>query len=267
MNRVMTAQSSGAQIEIIGIGDGTPSMLTAKCPPGYYYSGYGPGAAMLQVEATYADVNLRGFNGSLIENIEKADYGLAEYIADFDAAIQKVGAKQPVLFGYSHCGYFTTAYAMAKPGGVRGLILVEPALFTDPSDLEERARLADAGDGKKSIEAMLRYVDPKTGLDRAVADRTARRIMGHVQHPKVLSMEFRIRAKNPVKEQDLKALEMPVLLIGGSDSAVRDMVERAAGLIPNASTWWVRGADHLSIMEREFADELSMVVNLFLSKL
>ncbi|MBR0922205.1 alpha/beta hydrolase [Bradyrhizobium diazoefficiens] len=253
------ASSRGSKIEVT-LPNKQARLLAVACS----------GAASMLNKVSYpmAEMELRGFGKSRVE-VDRFD--LASYMSDFDAGIRQTKMKNSVLLGYSHGGYFTTMYALRNPSKVSALVLIEPALFTERAELEHRAVLAEKGDGVGAIKAMLRYVDRETGLDEDRSAAEAKKITDHAQSSVTIAQELRIRAENPISERELGELKMPVLLIGGTESRVADMVIRAASCIPYASVSWVRGAGHLDLLYKpgnaKFHDRIAAVINGFMATL
>ncbi len=263
MPAVELATSRNAKIELRMTADRgvMPRILLAAC---------GGQAMLSRVSYPIAEMQQRGFGKSVIDARGIKEMSLKDYIADFDAAMKTTSAKSPVLMGYSHGGFFTTAYALQKPSAISALILVEPALFTDRTELEHRAALASTGDSDGAIQSMLRYVDRSVGLDRATSSKMSKAITSEVQSGETLAQEFLIRARNPIYARDLSKLSMPVLLIGGTESRVADSVEKAAAAIPFANVAWIRGAGHLDLLwngSDEIGAKVSAVINGFMATL
>lgn len=260
MARSAVVSSRGATIHV-----GLPNK--AGVAPRIMMVACGGGAAMLsKVGVPVAEMQLRGFGQSRVD----ADFQLSNYMDDIEAALQQTKMKNSALLGYSHGGYFTTMFALRNPNKVSGLILIEPALFTDRADLEHRANLAERGDSTGAIQAMLSYVDRETGLDEDKSAKVAKSIVNQAQSSATIAREFRIRANNPISERDLGELKMPVLLIGGTESRVADMVSKAAAHIPYANVFWVRGAGHLDLLynkKKNFGDQISGSINSFMATL
>lgn len=263
MPAVELAESRNAKIALRLTADRgvAPRILMVACS----------GAGMLaRVTYPIAEMQQRGFGKSVIDDLAVKNMSLKDYISDFDAAIKTTRAKSPVLLGYSHGGYFTTAYALHNAAAISALILVEPALFTDRAELEHRAALAATGDSDGAIQAMLSYVDRSVGLDRSKSDKMAKAITKEAQSGETLAQEFMIRARNPISARDLAKLTMPVLLIGGTESRVADSVEKAAAAIPYANVAWIRGAGHLDLLwngSAEIGAKVSSVINGFMETL
>lgn len=254
--REEAVRSRDASISVAQISPGTLNLNVMAVACGHF-------SALDAVGFPVAEMQLRGFGSSTVTSNERSAFALHNYMADFDAVIASRGADQSVMFGYSHGGYFTTAYAIGNPT-VRALILVEPALYTPKEELLSRIETATRGDNMGSIEQMLRYVDPAVGM-RASAGDVATMIRSNINNEMAIAEEFRVRAENPIEDSDLAALQMPVLLIGGTQSRVNFMVKRAAQTIPYASVFWVRGATHLSLQDKEFASAIGDAINCFLN--
>ncbi len=207
--------------------------------------------------------DIRGYGSSTTPNKNQRGYSLQNYIADFDAIFDQTKSKgKKVLLGYSHLGYFTTAYALANPNSIDALVLIEPALFTPQEELLHRVNMAKSS-GEKSIERMLSYVEPQIGMRKKDSDKTVKTIMSNVNSDDTLVEEFLVRAENPITDQDLSKLRMPVLLIGGTDSNVNHMVKRAFNAIPYASVYWVEGASHLELQDKKYAGSIARAINSF----
>lgn len=251
-----TVESKGAVIGLMGKGP----LLAAACADMFLFN------TLINEAMPVAVMGLRGHTGrgSKVTTEDKSAFELDNYMADFDSVLKELGARSINLFGYSYSGYFTTAYALANPGRVSSLILVEPALFTDAKELHRRAELAMSGDGVEALEAMLEYVSPE--LDAKARAASARAIREDWQSNYAFAGMFRARAERPIGEKALASLKMPVLLIGGTESHIGSMVKKAAEVIPYARVWWVKGANHLDLMSEKYADELAAVVKAFMKR-
>jgi pimeloyl-ACP methyl ester carboxylesterase len=256
------SKSLDAKIEINTFkGSGDFHIVAAAC---------GNFSALDKLGWPVSQMQLRGFGKSVVTKDQAALFELHSYMADIDSVIDLHASpdnksQKTVLFGYSHGGYFTTMHALGNPNNVSALILVEPALFTLREDLLDRAKMASEGKGIASIERMLRAVEPKIGLRVQAVNEVAKTIFDNVNDERALANEFRIRAENPITDENLSSLKMPVLLIGGTESHVRSTINRAFHSIPNASVSWVRGATHLDLQDDKYADHISSAVVQFLN--
>jgi len=251
-------QSAGAKVAFSSQNFKTPGalrLLALACANSSF---------LAKISQPVAELTLRGFGASEVSaDSMRHAFSLSTYNADVDAVLSETGAdKNVALLGYSHGGYFATAYTLANPDKVSGLVLMEPALFTPRAELLERARIAERGDVDGSVDLMLNYVAPSATPARLRQEQT--RITKAVQNGTTLATEYLLRAKAPLKMTQLKAIEQPTLLIGGTESAHRSTVERLAKILPNASVWWIRGADHLGLIDERNADEIGSVIETFL---
>jgi pimeloyl-ACP methyl ester carboxylesterase len=258
-------QSRGASVEVFT--NGAPaagskySLVALACGGGAF-------SPLAKLGWPVSEMQLRGYGAGKFESAsDKQQANLSDYVGDIDAVVRSAETKQTVLLGYSHGGYFTTAYALANPAKVSGLILIEPALFNNSEELHHRARLAQEGKNEESLEAMLRYVQPDIGLNPEHAERAVKTILQNVNNPRTLANELTVRADNPISEGALAKLNMPVLLIGGTESHVSNIITRFHHVLPTASLWWIRGAEHTSLMSEKFGKQLEAVVNAFMAGL
>lgn len=257
-----SVESVGANVSYQTFGTTTPS----KVLPNMLVAACGDASVLSRVSFPYISMDLRGTGGSRVNSIGKETFRLTSYMADFENVIQNSQVRRISLFGYSHGGYFTTAYALAKPKCVSAMVLVEPALFTEREELLRRANLAGNGDAVESLNEMIRYVDPQMGLNIQSAVNMSESIMENYQEAQALAAEFMVRADHPIGKRELASLKMPVLLIGGTESHANYTVKEAAALIPNASVWWIEGANHFDLMSAEYTGEISSIVDLFVSR-
>ena len=213
-----------------------------------------------QLSSEYKSVNvmqLPGYGKSAI----KADVNsltLDDYLAALDQVIQSDDA---VLYGYSHSGYFMAQYALKNPSKVRALVLVEPALFTSKDELLNRAKLISEGKDQQAMSSMLKYVGSHDG---AQLGQIADELLSNVNSSSAVAQEYRIRAENEVTEEALAQLNIPVLLVAGTNSKANFMVKRAFQALPNAFVSWVYGASHLDLEKSEYEAEVAAAINSFL---
>lgn len=224
---------------------------------------------------SFTRMDLRGQGQSLISERAVKELELDHFMSDFDAAVGPIkksvaptrgkgNGEQVAFIGYSQSAFFMTHYAALHPQAVSKLVLIEPALYTEREELLKRAEIAERGDGHGAIAAMLRYVDPSTGLDAERKASEVQNITSLLQSPELIANVFRLRANNPITSRHTRKLRMPVLLIAGTNSHVKDMVARAATEIEDASVWYVPGATHLDIMGEKYAKSLATVIKTFL---
>lgn len=252
-------ESVGAKIQLRTVGGVNPGTLVAACQDVSLFE---------QVSFPYALMDLRGQSKSTIQPAAIGTLSLKDYMADFDAVTAHMAhakAKSFTLIGYSQAGFFATHYAALHPQVVSKLILIEPALYTEREELLKRAEIAERGDGDGAIAAMLRYVEPRIGLSVDRERGEVKAISSNSQSPEFIAAHFRVRANNPITTRHLRRLTMPVLLIGGTASHLKDVVVRASKEIEEAAVWWVRGAQHIDIMSSKYAKQVTPVIDAFVA--
>lgn len=254
MNNTQLVSSNGAKIEVIIYGKSAvkgPSSIVALACAGINVLG--------RLSGPVVEMQLRGYGTSTPpKNATSSDY-----IGDINSVLDHFELDRAVLLGYSHGGYFTTAYSIANPERVAGLILVEPALFNSREELLQRARLAKEAGSEEAMKSVLRRVQPSIGLHKEKSADVAKTLLKNVRSPETMVDEFLVRADNPITEEAIAALKVPVLLIGGTRSSAAYTVARCSRLLPAASLWWVRGAEHLDLMSEKISAQLEPVINAF----
>lgn len=203
-----------------------------------------------------------GFHNLLKGREEKFDF--EDYMYDINIGINLTKAKKTKLFGYSHGGYFTLAYAIQNPTRISSLILVEPAWNVPAEELKKRAELCRSGDGVKGITSMLDYVDSGDTQQSKYRTEYAKEISVDWKSKETIAKEYLVRAENPITVKDLASVRVPTLLIYGTESKIKESTLEAARHIPDITVWGVKGADHLSLMQdARYTGEMAEVISLF----
>jgi pimeloyl-ACP methyl ester carboxylesterase len=200
--------------------------------------------------------------------ITSGGVSIEEYNADFEAARKFLGLEKIAVLGYSPGGFFATHYALAHPDKVSALILAEPAIFTDTEDLIQRARLAEAGEDVRAMEAMLQYIDPS--LPKEAKHEMAVEVCKDWQSSEIMGKVFRVHGERQITDEHLKKLaevNVPILLIGGSNSPMNFHVKRIAAAVPTATMWWVRDSSHLDLFDQKNVEEIQTIVHRFLTSI
>lgn len=162
------------------------------------------------------------------------------------------------LLGHSYGGAVALELALRRPAQVRSLTLYEPVRFglllSDPAGPAGAGQIVGVArhiqllvlSGRRH-EAAATFVDHWSGagawaaLSGGQQDGIARRM------PKVQA-EFEALFNDGMPAERFAALPMPVRLIGGRRSplAARQVLDRLATLLPNASCAWIEGAGHMA---------------------
>jgi pimeloyl-ACP methyl ester carboxylesterase len=173
-----------------------------------------------------------------------------------DAVLKACTSEPAWMFGHSSGGNFALAYALLHPESVRGLILMEPALYAThlpdeaPPEIQSmRDRVLpifQAGDVEGGLQA---FIDVLGG----VADETFARLeqLGFAERLAENAVFF--AHDQPVvidwcpTDEQLGSLDLPVLLLEGSESPelLRGIVRILAPKL-GAETELLVGCDHMA---------------------
>lgn len=258
--KMISSQGVDIEVHTHAAKTGVMDILALLCSGPVY------ACAVTRIEASMRSINVMqmpGYGKSAFKT-EIGAVTLDDHMAAIDLAVPSEGT---VLYGYSHGGFFTTQYALKHGDKVRALVLVEPALYSTKEDLLNRAALIDAGKDVDSMATMLKAVESSDSRSEAQFRQVAEKLVANVNSGSTVAQEYRIRADNAVSEEDLAKLDIPVLLIAGTESQASFMVKRAFQSIPHASVCWIKGATHLSLEKIEYADQIARAVDAFLENI
>ena len=162
------------------------------------------------------------------------------------------------IFGHSSGGNYSVAYTIAHPNKVRGMVLMEPALYGVFSEesrppgviamIETVVPLLGAGNIDEGIEHFFRTIQPQYS-DEVLAEALAN----------ALSSERRKYCEALAKDQPLAVswsptvsewakLSQPTLVIEGdrTEGVLREVAAKVTNLLPNGEKATLRGLDHLA---------------------
>jgi pimeloyl-ACP methyl ester carboxylesterase len=196
--------------------------------------------------------------------VPDGSFTIADYNGDFNAVRDSLGVERIVLHGYSVHGFYAAHYAIAHPERLQALILTEPSIFEERAALEQWARLAEENEILASTKAMLQYVNPL--LSGEELERGADFVNRCWQSPEIIGKHYLTRAENQLTAEALSNLKVPLLLIGGTESAMKHNVYKAAAAVPDAHVWWIRGANHFDLVANpDYAPQVAATIRNFLS--
>ena len=180
---------------------------------------------------------------------EGSGYGYPELVADLEAVVaETVGDAPFVLGGHSWGSHTATAYALAHPQRVAGLVEIGP-VYAGPVGDEELTRSvrtewderADALENG-GVEGFLEVID-RQGLDpdwRETILRFTRDRMELHRHPEAVAQAMRdVTRSKPFDSMDeLEFLDLPALVVASHDVAdpghPRAVAEAYAQRLPNS---------------------------------
>jgi pimeloyl-ACP methyl ester carboxylesterase len=190
------------------------------------------------------------------------DYSVSAYSKDISAVLSANKAESAVVIGYSHGREAVVNLAITHPAQVSAVVLIEPPFFLDPSTLLERARLAEEGKVEDALRLSIAVSNP--GLTGGEVEEGVKVMLTTYGHDATaLAGEWRARANYRIGASQLARISAPTLVIGGSESNIREEVARTAHSIPNASLFWLHGATHF--LNEEQGRQAAEITTAFLS--
>lgn len=241
MSPVLERAGSTVSYLRAGGGAGTPLLLLHGygCSAGMWE----PNLAALGRDRPVVAVDLPGHGGSG-SPADPARYRIDEVTADLAAVLDEIGVERAVLAGHSLGGYCSLSFALAHPGRVAALVLVDTGPgFRDP---EARARwnaravrVADAL-GKDGVEVL----GDSPGRPAGTGDATG---LAHA------ARELMTQADDQVMRR-LGSVTVPVLVVVGEhDAPFRAAADYFAAKLPDARAVVIPGAGHLPSVEEPAA--------------
>jgi pimeloyl-ACP methyl ester carboxylesterase len=248
---IVYVESAGGSVYYDTIGDGRDWMLLvhgANCDAEFM----GPLATQLP-EFTCIVLDRLGYRRS---GRLSRDTSVEEQARAIQAVHEACTSAPTWLFGHSSGGNFALAYALLNPTAVRGLILMEPALYAAYSRKDAPPAIAEMtdyilpifrrGDIGAGLEAWVRVLGGATdttfaalkelGLsDRLLENAEA---LAHDQPPVIEWCPT---------DDELQSLKLPILLLEGTESPelLRGIVRILAPKL-RAKTTRLQGCDHMA---------------------
>jgi pimeloyl-ACP methyl ester carboxylesterase len=176
--------------------------------------------------------------------------GEADYVTWLTATLDGLNLSRVSLLGMSFGGWVALTYAVAAPERIRNLVLLSPGGFLSMANqFVRRGMLMAFVPTRFTVNSFMRWL----GLTDTPGERDA----GPLLHLMYLGLKhFRMptdtlranaAAANPLCDDELRALHMPVLLLFGDDEVIYSPVEalaRARRLILRLEADLVPGCRH-----------------------
>ncbi len=191
--------------------------------------------------------------GSCPDRILWTGPGVADWVGD---TLDGLGAEAAILGGFSQGGYVALRFAAARPDRVRALMLLAPAGVTEV---------------RRSFAAKMVLLERFGPWAGRVSARVRR---GWGDHPDAVDLapliaaHFcpRVDAMPLLADDELRCLQMPLLLLAGERDAVfrsAESVGRATRVLPNADVRLLPGTGHTIVgaapMMLEFLERHQLV--------
>ncbi|MEZ4320565.1 MAG: alpha/beta hydrolase [Myxococcota bacterium] len=166
-------------------------------------------------------------------------YRLEDHVAELLGLLDAEGLDRVTLVGHSFGGTLALAFAQTHPGRVEGLVLLD-------------ALVPDTGWGARMADTLSLDSDDRNAV---IADRFQAWLGRHSERKRTkLAENAKALVHGTSLLADLRAsqswddwsgLTMPVRLLQGRDSDVRDQGERLLAQLPNAEVVWADGTHSL----------------------
>ena len=177
---------------------------------------------------------------------------ISEQASSIEALRRDISPDPVWIMGWSSGANFSLAYALAHPAQVRGLILIEPALYAiyapdeKPSEIDRMAEAVDLihhGEIEQGWDGFIEVIfgyrrNPKEEPPRTDEELDQMRSFGYDQ-PVVISWCPSV--------EELRGLTTPVLVIEGDQSPalLRDISHRLHARLPNSTVVTLEGENHM----------------------
>jgi pimeloyl-ACP methyl ester carboxylesterase len=217
-----------------------------------------------------------------------ADYSMEEHVDDLRALLRSLDAGSVHLVGHSYGAFVALLLALREPRRVRTLVLAEPPVITlfvsNKPTLREVLSLLFSR--PRSAIPIMRFgakgVGPATAAARRGDMDAAMRIFGTaVLGPEfyqglassrleqvsanAIKAEFLGSGLAPLKDEDVRRIQMPTLLVSGQQSPglFHRLLDRLEELLPHNKRVEIRGASH--IMHEDNASAYNAALHSFLA--
>ncbi|MEJ7654147.1 MAG: alpha/beta hydrolase [Chloroflexia bacterium] len=222
------------------------------------------------------DARRRTRPAGLRESAPPENPSIVEYHRFIGGVARSVGDRPPVLVGHDLGGLYALTYALAHPGGVRGLVLLNTTIYPDPAVAlgllpllapgfgEAYSWLAGRARWRAVVARELRTLYPPESPDEVVAAL----VEPYARSGAWLAIVRAFRGLSPARVLVWKArmpgLTVPVLVLWGRVDPYfpASVPERLSRDLPRARLEYLAGAGHFPMLSRpdEVADSVRRFV-------
>jgi pimeloyl-ACP methyl ester carboxylesterase len=221
----MHVQLTDARLHVQVLGDGPPLAMLHGLLVGSMASWYFGAAPRL---ATRFRVLLHDLRGHGLSDPAPQGYDLTTLGTDLDRLLPLAGGGSPTLVGHSWGALIALRYAIARPGRVRRLVLVDAPL--PPSDVPELNAFLT-----RRPEDMLDALPAALRGEVQGASRRGRRLVEQLRRLVVDSSLLADLSREPdFTDAELQSLDVPTLLVYGDRSGCLGAGQRLARALPRA---------------------------------
>ncbi len=237
---------NGYPLHYLEMGEGEPVLLVhgSLCDCRYWKPQMAPIARSRRVIA----VSLR-HHWPATSRADDGSFSIAQHTQDLADLLQALGLSWAHVVGHSRGGRVALELARLHPAAVRTLVLADPGVqFADAGASHARAAFVT----EATSRVMAGDIEGGLGLfvDSVNGENTwARMVEGFKNMARDNAGTLPGQAIEPVlavADQELRALAIPTLLIGGGASPERyaQVLARLAATLPNTTSVFIQGAAH-----------------------
>ncbi len=197
--------------------------------------------------AGIADIVLYDLRGHGKSDRPPTGYTVEDMIADLDGLLDALEIQERVeLVGNSFGGLLAISYAIARPERVRGLALLDANLPDE--EWSETITTGFSLRGDDRIEAIEQYIPrrwPNQSSRRRedLMETTARELVRNT------TLVEDIAKARPVRDEELRSMERPALVMYGRRSAIVRHAERLVDTLPHVRVRYFPDSSHLVLWE------------------
>jgi pimeloyl-ACP methyl ester carboxylesterase len=183
--------------------------------------------------------------------------GMEAYLDHYENVLKELGIEKVILGGISIGGWMATEFALRHPDMVQKLILVAPGGVFDPSVPMPDLNSLPPGEILNYLAHDPRVFDPYLPKTQEDADKFQAMLAGEGETLAGIAPQGPFR---PGIEEELKKLDMPVLLLWGKEDRVLPpaLAESWQKALPSVDLRYFEGAGHTLLDESAEAREAVM---------
>lgn len=200
--------------------------------------------------ARHCDVLCYDLRGHGRSEVTKSGYGIGDSVEDLKAILDELGIEHPVhIIGNSYGGVVGLAFARDYPERTAGLVLVEAhASIEGESDREvdQLSHGLDLAGALLDEDIVNHWLDQVGGrkLNRMAA--RAKELIWNT------TLVEDLRTSPPFTIDELRAIDVPALLLFGENSDIIDRARSLTELLPQAELKVFEGIDHTALMSAAY---------------
>ncbi|MGM0873870.1 MAG: alpha/beta fold hydrolase [Bacillota bacterium] len=211
-------------------------------------------------------IDLRGHGDS---STPKNDYEIADMAEDIAILLNSLQIDRTTLIGHSLGGYISLAFAEKYPEKLSGLSLVHSTSYPDT---DEGKANRDKGIQRITNEGIVPFVNDL--VPKLFSEKNSKELSNQVDFVKYIGYKtsdfgaigaLEAMKNRPDQNEVLKGLQVPVLLVAGSEDQIIPLDRAFSAEKMNINRTVIEDCGHMSMLEQP--DKLSEVLISFLQNI